>query len=246
MTNIPNVILPEDRNILLKDILEVEVDKKYFIETPNLHRNNGKSMQWDVSNKGYFSQQDRAYTVDGKLPTVPHNRAMNKVNVFSAASRGRNIVDGKRKDVVGAITEQRIEIGGEKANTITKVYKDSMVAMQQIPHGYNKGGVKSLDGKVPTITSSSWENNNFVTIKEKTNTIRKGGRNSGLNDKHNWDTYEIENYVRRLTPIEVERCFGVPDNYTAILPESQRYDCLGNAFNADVVAHILSFIPLPQ
>lgn len=250
-TNIPNVVLPDDRNILLKDILESDVDRKYFIETPNIKRHNGKSMQWDTSGKGYLSQQDRAYTVDGKLPTVPHNRAMNKVNVFSAASRGRNLVDGKRHDVVGSKTEQRIEIGGEKENTITKVYKDSMIAvgtsLQVVGRKANEDGIYERDyeerddGKANAVTKI--QSRNLVTIKEKTNTIRKGGRRSGIGDKHNWDTYQINNYVRRLTPVEVERCFGVPDNYTACLPESQRYDCLGNAFNADVVSHILSFIP---
>jgi len=29
-------------------------------------------------------------------------------------------------------------------------------------HGFNKGGLKALDGKVPTLTSHSWKNNNFV------------------------------------------------------------------------------------
>ena len=52
-----------------------------------------------------------------------------------------------------------------------------------------------------------------------------------------------ENYVRKLTPIECERLQGLPDNYTSGVSNSQRYKCLGNAFNVDVIAHILSFIP---
>ena len=51
--------------------------------------------------------------------------------------------------------------------------------------------------------------------------------------------------VRRLTPIECERLQGLPDNYTAgeNMSDNQRYKMLGNAFNVDVIAHILSFIP---
>ena len=48
---------------------------------------------------------------------------------------------------------------------------------------------------------------------------------------------------RKLHPVECERLQGLPDNYTDGISHTQRYKCLGNAFNVDVVAHILSFIP---
>lgn len=52
-----------------------------------------------------------------------------------------------------------------------------------------------------------------------------------------------ENFViRKLTPIECERLQGLPDNYTEGISNTQRYKCLGNAFNVDVVAHILKTI----
>lgn len=54
--------------------------------------------------------------------------------------------------------------------------------------------------------------------------------------------YEIDNSVRKLTPIECERLQGLPDNYTEGVSNTQRYKACGNAFNVDVVAHILSFI----
>ena len=61
-----------------------------------------------------------------------------------------------------------------------------------------------------------------------------GGAKTGL--------YLINGEVRKLTPIECERLQGLPDNYTAGISNTQRYKCLGNAFNVDVVSHILSFI----
>ena len=48
-----------------------------------------------------------------------------------------------------------------------------------------------------------------------------------------------EDRIRKLTPIECERLQGLPDNYTSGVAMTQRYKCLGNAFNVDVVAHIL-------
>ena len=48
-----------------------------------------------------------------------------------------------------------------------------------------------------------------------------------------------ETRIRKLTPIECERLQGLPDEYTSGVAMTQRYKCLGNAFNVDVVAHIL-------
>lgn len=52
--------------------------------------------------------------------------------------------------------------------------------------------------------------------------------------------------IRKLTPIECERLQGLPDNYTEGVSNTQRYKTLGNAFNVDVVAHILSHISYPH
>jgi len=88
--------------------------------------------------------------------------------------------------------------------------------------------------------------------KLKSNTIRTSGRGSGVDDKHNWDTIrigqigkggqEVNTQIRKLTSIERERLQGVPYNYTEGVSNNQRYKMLGNAFNCDVVAHILSYI----
>lgn len=46
--------------------------------------------------------------------------------------------------------------------------------------------------------------------------------------------------VRRLTPLEVERCSGFPDNWTQGLSDSQRYQRIGNA----VVPHVIRDVAL--
>lgn len=45
--------------------------------------------------------------------------------------------------------------------------------------------------------------------------------------------------IRRLTPIECERLQSLPDNYTEGISTTQRYRCLGNAFNVEVIKCIL-------
>jgi DNA (cytosine-5)-methyltransferase 3A len=51
-----------------------------------------------------------------------------------------------------------------------------------------------------------------------------------------------EKQIRKLTPIECERLQGLPDNYTEGVATTNRYKCLGNAFNVDVITHILKSI----
>ena len=48
--------------------------------------------------------------------------------------------------------------------------------------------------------------------------------------------------IRRLTPIECERLQTVPDGYTSIVSDTQRYKMLGNGWTVDVIAYIVSFI----
>ena len=45
--------------------------------------------------------------------------------------------------------------------------------------------------------------------------------------------------ARKLTPLEYERLQTLPDNYTAGVSDTARYNALGNAWTVDVIAHIL-------
>jgi site-specific DNA-cytosine methylase len=73
-------------------------------------------------------------------------------------------------------------------------------------------------------------------IEGKSMTLTANGGGAGAKT----GLYKINERIRRLTPIECERLQGLPDNYTQGLSDTQRYKCCGNAFNADVMAHILS------
>ena len=50
--------------------------------------------------------------------------------------------------------------------------------------------------------------------------------------------------IRKLTPIECERAFSLPDRYTEGESDAARYHALGNAFNVEVIAHILKHADL--
>lgn len=53
---------------------------------------------------------------------------------------------------------------------------------------------------------------------------------------------KTDNFVRRLTPIECERLQGVPDGFTNHIPESKRYEILGNGWSVDTIAYIFRHI----
>ena len=55
---------------------------------------------------------------------------------------------------------------------------------------------------------------------------------------------QSESGYRMLSPIECERLQTLPDNYTEVISKTQRYKCIGNGWTVDVIAHILSFIPI--
>jgi len=182
-TNIPNVTLPEDRGILLRDILEPKVDESFYVkDKSNTIRTSGRGSgiddkhNWDTIRIGEFNkggQGDRIYSPDGKsvgLSALGGGRGA-KTGLYAVPVALRNRGDGKKPEYNGT----------GKANSMTTVQTDSMV--------------------------------------------------------------EVNEIIRKLTPVECERLQGLPDNYTEGVSNTQRYKCCGNAFNVDVVAHILKFIP---
>lgn len=67
--NANDIVLPEDRGMLIKDIVYDNEYSIFFderIEKTRRKVKTGNYIQWDVSGKGYFSQQDRAYFQDKK------------------------------------------------------------------------------------------------------------------------------------------------------------------------------------
>lgn len=81
-----------------------------------------------------------------------------------------------------------------------------------------------------------------------TNGINKKSRTITNPSKNRMDeTYIIcekkNQSIRRLTPIECERLQTIPDNYTNMLSDSQRYKCIGNGWTIDVIVHIFKHLP---
>jgi site-specific DNA-cytosine methylase len=75
-TNIPGVTQPKDKRIVLRDIVDLTIERKW--QLPNNIIKTANGIKWDTSGKGYASQQDRANNLDNKHPTVPTSRTNTK------------------------------------------------------------------------------------------------------------------------------------------------------------------------
>ena len=246
-TNIPGIQQPEDKGIVLRDILEdnydSERDKSYCIDA-NYSKTGAKPHHYkdkyrrqlvnkpiQIGTATDINGHDilkRVYSPDGKSPTVNTCQGGNREPkvVTGGAFRGRAYDnEGKRKDRDGSSvanqTTQMLELRKDnKSNAITTVSKDSIVTVQS----YNRkdGLGKELD-KAHTLNASDWRGLN-----------RNQNQNAVVTD----DSGDL--HWRKLTPLECERLQTVPDNYTDHVSNTQRYKMLGNGWTVEVIKHIFS------
>jgi len=92
--------------------------------------------------------------------------------------------------------------------------------------------------KIGHIGKSDSQGNRVYSTAGKSCTLSANG--GGLGAKTG--LYDLSPIIRKLTPIECERLQSLPDNYTEGIAKTNRYKCLGNAFNAIVIQHILKGI----
>lgn len=210
----------DDRGMLFWTMLDVM--KKVMLANPN-----AKFLIENVKMKKEFEQYITHHT-EQALGEV-HKTLINSALV-SAQNRNRyywtNFPVSQPKDK-GIVLADIVEYGfvdREKSLSVTtriagatkKRYVEKsmhqIVFIIQKPRGFNKGGIKAIDGKAPTLSACSWQNNNHLA------------------DGYNW---------RKLTTLECERLQTLPDNYTNHVSNTQRYKMIGNGWTIDVIAHIL-------
>ena len=83
-TNIPVSGLPEDKGILVKDVIcdDSSLVKEFDDRMLNTLIKCENYIKYDLGGKGHYSQQDRLYYLDNKAPTVPRCRTETKFNVW--------------------------------------------------------------------------------------------------------------------------------------------------------------------
>lgn len=223
-TNIEGVTQPQDKGILLKDIVHEEFEEILFdinVDKFNVNPSN-KGMNGNV----YSINRDKSNTLttnkgEGQKIAIPLSEYIvpfdktleildkevqrGKVGYFRKDSQGNRVyyIHGKAVTLTGN--------SGGKAPKGTGSYLFGCITPDRVNKRQN--GQRFNEG------------NKFYTLTAQ--------------DKHG---VLIEGYIRKLTPVECERLQTLPDNYTEGVSNSQRYKCLGNGWTVEVISHIFSFI----
>ncbi len=221
---------PKDEGILLRDILEDEVDEKYYLSNKALNYiERGKEKGRDRTDIN--SGENKTTCLTQNYHKGVHNQEETYVYV---AMRGREdaVLSPKRTDYgkairkdyeAGKVTEQRKNIQqleprtDGKTNTITVVQKDNLVATTNYLQA--QGGFDS-------------DNRFWYDDGKHASVLTRGEVKTGV---------VTQNRIRRLTPTECARLQTIPSWYLWICSDTQQYKMLGNGWTVNVIKHIFSF-----
>jgi len=137
-TNIPMDGIPEDRGIVLSDILEdgcTDRDKSHCIDANYFKGGNLKSYFEKHRRQLVFSTDGMCHVGDADLKGHGYNK-----RVYHPDGKGPSLCASS-----GGNLEPKILQKGR---------------------GWNKGGLKAQNGKTPTLSTSSWQHNNHLTYDE--------------------------------------------------------------------------------
>lgn len=237
---------PEDRGILLKDILEdgfTERDKSLVVTTrvagATPKRYIEKSQHQMVITGGAMRGR---YNKDGKTEQKLEVQETGRANSITTVQKDSLLIRVGSADIKGHDSIKRIYSDEGKAPTLTTMgggHRESKVAVREATkQGYALAGENDF---VDLSFPNSKTRRGRVGKNGKTNTITASLGESGVLDKElNW---------RKLTPLECERLQTVEDKYTAQgvndkgeavpISNTQRYKALGNGWTVEVIKHIL-------
>jgi DNA (cytosine-5)-methyltransferase 3A len=255
-TNIPNVQQPQDKGLVIKDILE----DLPFDEHP----------KWLDGNFGDRTRGSMVSSVeDAKTNCLVSSMWKGQIPLYiKNPERVRETPNYWQMDVSGkgyASQQDRIRKPEKPSNSLAAGSASIPKVMCGAFRGrYNEEGKTEQqleirkDEKTNTITTVQKDNlvvseyaaNKYAPHGEdfadpynkkpirgnKSTTLRTNSSNGNMWVKEN------KMYYRKLTPIECERLQTVPDNYTQGVSNTQRYKMLGNGWTVDVIAHILKNI----
>lgn len=160
---------------------------------------------------------------------------------FNSGSQGgvSSLYKGKRQSIrIGQLKDGR---------QWDRVYNPEGKSVTLNGNGGGGGANTGLYLVVPEATKKGFaiandgDSVDFSFPTSKTRRGRVGNKAKNIMTTQNIGVF-TKGTIRKLTPIECERLQSLSDNYTEGVSNTQRYRALGNAFNVEVIKHILSFI----
>lgn len=233
---------PEDKGMLLKDILEDNVDEKYFVECTKemIERGNRYEKKGQAGVIRDINGKSSTLTLAGRGGA--DNLGLYKVGQFNSGGQGDRVYSQEGKSV--ALSAMG---GGRGAKTGLYVVNKKEIILGDEPLQVLKEGRTEL-GKQSRkeIREKTGKDSTYRSKDHKAYFGREGIKANCLTTGLGMEGTVVNNFViRKLTPIECERLQCMPDNWTnptGDISNSQRYKMCGNAFNVDVVAHIIKHL----
>jgi len=251
---------PKDKKILLKDILEKEVDEKYFLKEESVKKLMDYSKRQKENGNGFTSKfheedekmstlkvggsgcDDLVITSDNRgnhsdIDLIVHNMMPRSGDPSKGGTGHLSRTDGKTYCLDTGNTNAVEIIGGDFR------YDEGFPWRE----GGKSGTAHTQDscGQYVMLNNNQQKKFNPDINSEKANTLTLAQGRAGSSSEYMDAVSKIANItscIRRLTPTECERLQTVADGYTAHVSDSQRYRMLGNGWTIDVIAHILSFM----
>ena len=242
-TNIPGVEQPEDRGLVLKDILETEADERPTKDTERNRRHHKTPEQKSLTMTAtmYKGAGNNGMTLVPMVDKIPDKSETIKSQYYKSSKANFERKGTFHATGVPLDKPQRVVKGGAfRGRAYDKDGKRMDRDGSSVAHKTKQMLELRQDDKSNALTTV--QKDTLVVksaIREKSKTVRSGGR--GSYDRHEWDSVD-EMHWRKLTPLECERLQTVPDNYTNHVSNTQRYKMLGNGWTIEVIAHILKGI----
>lgn len=227
---------PKDKGILLKDILEEEVDEKYYLSEKMI---NG----FLAHNKRHIEEKNQ--TGFNWKPTEGNKKANTlRANAALCPTDNTIIFNNTRLNETIDMHKDNLEPGTMINSYNKSIHKDKSITISTRVDASNMTHIVAMRGRTEN-KSEDWHNSNHVQKLEsrtdgKTNSITGVAKDNMVKEVISGSR------IRRLTPIECERLQTVADNYTNHVSDSQRYKMLGNGWTIDVIVHILNYLKNDQ
>jgi DNA-cytosine methyltransferase len=233
-TNIPSIEQPEQRGIVLRDILESEVGDEFKYSKKAIEYMERGNDKWQQAGKRRADRYEQTADKDKSFAITANWHKGVPYNYFKEQTHDTPKQVGTASDIKGHDILKRVYSPEGKSPTLT-----TMGGGNREPKVVTGGALRARskkDGK-----QVEWKETKPKQMLE----LRKDKKSNAISTVSK-DSLVVEDEVhwRKLTPIECERLQTVPDNYTDCVSNTQRYKMLGNGWTIEVIAHIFKNMQL--
>lgn len=243
VTNFGEIEQPEDRGILLKDILETGTDLTQNRKSYCMTASYDGAVAWNTIERNQRSMiaepvcvaQRGRYSEDGSIEQLYEARIDGKTNVITTVQKDNAVVEPVR---VGYYPSPD---GTLKNSQGMRVYSIEGKSVNLTANGGAMGAKTGLyalpiefvdDVPVKAVSCADGKEYPVYQVLNGQIEIRNGRYDIKLPD-----CYYI---IRKLTVIECCRLQTMPDDYCKDVSATQAYKGLGNGWTAEVIIHLLN------